>query len=495
MEPQYKIIVEIQPHDGFRDVITCIQNLALEEPSFVEEVSEIWNFIFWNLIFVQEVRYFESIKSRSDDLDKLSGWVTALGTRGLSARVTLSRITDTLLKPTKGNTKHVVRDLVEGISYDGLTFVDIRDVATSLMDKGKARGVVLLDSLENFRLENPTMGKAIAGLLKCQGEFHTPASPCDIRCCIPAELYFNFRSLSENENKDFKRELEIHWKPAELLQIAAMRHRKYLEYNHPEEVHHVSEFNLDERHDVARYWRTVLPNRVKNRLGLEEEPIQYILRHTQLLPRQLLMLLNQICIINVDLRKHPTDICEEAIVRGISDREDTICHEILKAFEFRHPDAEIACQKCIKYLPFYFGEGELRKVFHSQWEPYVLSGRSEASPMVAFEKLGDFERLQRMLLEIGAIGIVEEPVRRKIAEENERREDEIEQYRNRGESAPEWVRSPYIDTQFEYTVSRALNPSSHDRFCIHPLFIEAFNAIKPKKTETIRVVHPAAPEL
>ena len=158
--------------------------------------------------------------------------------------------------------------------------------------------------------------------------------------------------------------------------------------------------------------------------------MSYILRHTQLLPRHFLMLLNSI--FKGLSSPNPFPISQDKIINGIRKVEEFIVSEIFVAFKLIHPTAEATCKRCLPELGHKFSVGELHQVF-TRHGKVVFSGE------------GMFE-FQRMLIEIGALGRV----------------------------VPGKETDLYIKGNFEYTVAHELTISYDDQLCVHPLFSGIF---------------------
>jgi len=203
--------------------------------------------------------------------------------------------------------------------------------------------------------------------------------------------------------------------------------------------------DLTKRADALTLFNAVLPQHISNQVGYEEETISYILRHTQLLPRHLLILLNSIFKNSEgtgSLNSFP--ISQERILNGIRQMEDFMVREIFVAFKLIYPTAEETCRRCLPELGHKFTMGDLHRVFTRHGKAVFGS-----------DNLFDF---QRMLLEIGAIGRV----------------------------IPGKERDLYIKGNFEYTVSHPLSLSQDDELCIHPLFSGIFHGSGTKE----RPVYP-----
>jgi hypothetical protein len=220
-----------------------------------------------------------------------------------------------------------------------------------------------------------------------------PRDRVDIRFCLPSELYHRFTKLSSNPNKDFRRSLKLQWTASELILIGAQRLMFYLALNHPQFYKEFIHLDLTKRADALTFFNAALPEKITNHVGYSEETMSYILRHTQLLPRHFLILLNSIFKNpNGGRSTKPFPVSTERIVNGIRQVENFMVREIFVAFNLIYPTAEEACRRCLPELGHKFTMGDLHRVFTRHGKAVFGS-----------DNLFDF---QRMLLEIGAIGRV-----------------------------------------------------------------------------------------
>jgi hypothetical protein len=290
-----------------------------------------------------------------------------------------------------------------------------------------------MDSLDDFRLDIDSVSRSLQGLLKFVGSMNKPRDVVDVRFCLPSELFHRIIKISSNPNKDFRRALKLQWTASELVLIGAQRLMYYLILYYPDFLRSISPVDLTKRADALRLFSKVLPEKITNQSGFQEETMSYILRHTQLLPRHFLMLLNSIFKgLNSPPGSNPFPISEEKIITGVRRVEEFIVSEIFVAFRLIHPTAEITCKRCLPELGHQFSVGELHQVF-------TRHGKA------VFGGDGMFE-FQRMLIEIGALGRV----------------------------IPGKEKDVYIKGNFEYTVAHELTISHDDQLCIHPLFSGIF---------------------
>jgi hypothetical protein len=331
---------------------------------------------------------------------------------------------------------HAPRDGVSEIlrRFDRVTFDDAKSTVTESLQASKKNFVILMDSLDDFRLDIDSVSHSLQGLLKFVGSMNKPRDVIDIRFCLPSELYHRIIKISSNPNKDFRRALKLQWTASELVLIGAQRLMYFLILYYPEILKSMPRPDLTKRADALALFNRVLPEKITNQAGFQEETMSYILRHTQLLPRHFLMLLNSIFKgLDAAPGSHPFPISEQKIINGIRKVEEFIVSEIFVAFKLIHPTAESTCKRCLPELGHKFSVGELHQVFTRHGKA-VFGG----------EGMFDF---QRMLIEIGALGRV----------------------------IPGKETDVYIKGGFEYTVAHELTISHDDQLCIHPLFSGIFS--------------------
>jgi hypothetical protein len=290
-----------------------------------------------------------------------------------------------------------------------------------------------MDSLDDFQLDMDSVSRSLQGLLKLVGSMNKPRDVVDIRFCLPAEIYHRFIKISSNPNKDFRRALKLQWTAGELVLLGAQRLMFYLALYHPAFLKTILPLDLTKRSDALRLFQAVFPERITNQAGVQEETMSYILRHTQLLPRHFLMLLNSIFKnLNGADKTTPFPISGDRIINGVRQVEEFMVGEIFVAFNPTYPTAEETCRRCLPELGHKFSMGDLHRVFTRHGKAVFGS-----------DNLFDF---QRMLLEIGAIGRVLKG-----------KETDL-----------------YIKGSFEYTVSHEMSLGQEDELCVHPLFSGIF---------------------
>ncbi len=432
---RYDYHVEIRTPRVLGQVASAIQKMT-SEILFSEMVSELWDTILW-LAVCLEIRKHSVLQP--DDLNVVNGYLDRLHVRDMDSVDDVLRNVAAMLEDIVSKNETNTSDFLWGANK-----INLDDARSAVLHSLKASGkkfAILMDSLDDFQLEIDSVGRALQGLLKLVGSMNKPRDIVDIRFCLPSELYQQFIKLSSNPNKDFRRALKLQWTASELVLLGAQRLMFYLALEHPKFLNRISPLDLTRRNDALALFNAVLPPRIKNQVGHQEETISYILRHTQLLPRHFVILLNSIF---KNHRSSPFPVSEERIVTGIRQVEDFMVREIYVAFNLVYPTAEETCRRCLPELGHKFTTSDLHRVFTRHGKAAFGS-----------DNLFDF---QRMLLEIGAIGRV----------------------------IPGNEKDLYIKGNFEYTVSHQLSISQEDELCVHPLFSGIFNNSSKKE----RPVYP-----
>jgi hypothetical protein len=436
-DKQYDFYTEIRTAHLLGHISSVIQGMT-KEAVFPETLAELWETILWTCV-LSEIRKYSLLSS-----EKLAIVNTYLEQVGIKDNDTVDdvlwKIANLFDEVLKGNPRDGISEILR--RFNRVTFDDAKSVVLDALKSSKKSFVILMDSLDDFRLDIDSVSHSLQGLLKFVGSMNKPRDVVDIRFCLPSELFRRIIKISSNPNKDFRRALKIQWTASELVLIGAQRLMYYLALYYPEFLRGMPPPDLSKRADALMLFNKVLPEKITNQAGFQEETMSYILRHTQLLPRHFLMLLNSI--FKGLSGPNPFPISQEKIINGIRKVEEFIVSEIFVAFKLIHPTAEMTCKRCLPELGHKFSVGELHQVFTRHGKA-VFGGE------------GMFE-FQRMLIEIGALGRV---IRGK--------ETDL-----------------YIKGNFEYTVAHELTISHDDQLCIHPLFSGIFG-------NSARKDHPVYP--
>jgi hypothetical protein len=325
--------------------------------------------------------------------------------------------------------------------------VAIRRVEEYLRAKS-VRIVATFDNLEENSF-TPKRNAVLGGLIAATGKFIGAQHPSvDVKLCLPAELFREIKKFAFRPDKDLHRVQYLHWNAKELLQLAAKRLRVYMAANDIEQFELNCNIDLSSREDLVNFWHLYFPERIKNGDGGEEDTITYILRHTQMLPRQFISVLNAIC------RRYRGEgdrifyrrFSDREIRKGVEDSEIPSKDAILFMYQNRYPELEDMLSVSLPRLSREFDYGYLQSIWQSSAKTYM-------------ERMGmdDFLSFWRLLISIGVIGV-----------------------RSDSEST-----AIYSLARFEYNTKYPMTISDKDVLCVHPLFSRTYNLVKKSGTRTI----------
>jgi len=417
------VIVEITGSKAFERIVDTLQKNNGGTHVFAESASELWDWIFWTSLLSKIIAELpdeaEAVTKRDKFKkfwhgEKLSKFLAILSNSKSESVSLLSKV------------------LTSSTNYSPENLERIKSIVRQILKDADVEAYVLLDSLEEYRLETDRMGLAISGLLRASGRFNQLRRFPEIRVCIPAEMYHKFRSFSSNSIKDFRSQLVLHWHAGELLSLIAHRYRLFLNL-YPESIPlemltTLNNLDIYSRNGAVKFWSLLLPNHITNSVGIREDPIAYLLRHTHLLPRQMIFFLNAIMRLNKRNGGTSDTILESAIVGGVTSAEKHIWLEVCNAYKGVYPEAENIVKAAVNELPLVFSDGDLHRIYNSHAKKFLP------------DPLQDFHFFKRMMIEIGCIGAV--------IQETDR----------------------YVIGVFEYTEGEELSVSSKTKLCLHPLF-------------------------
>jgi hypothetical protein len=444
-------VVYLDAPDVFPIILRSISGVFGDTAPSVETTAHLWEMLVWCTVFgallkrssngrLMAIRKFTNdmgIEAEDGPAEIIHTVVTSLTKRAKAAeysiatQLDLRRLLDTP-QPFYSRALEAAREM-------------IRPTERPL---NQARVLVLMDTMEKYRLEQDAVNDALSGLMRYLGVLAEKEWLLDVRFCLPAELYETFRLASSNVPKDFSTQAVMHWTSGELWRVAAHRLALYLElYDEPALERFQAMGIAQDRTASIVLFQELLPSEIATEQkggadrppGHLEQSMTYIARHTQLLPRDFLQILNHIFSRAIDTSGTLGPITEKMVVDGVREAVQIISQGIKSAFEYRYPHLWDLCSASIPELPRRFTEGDLRKVFN-QHVKGVMKRLNQAGKPIDMQ----FSEFQRMLVETGAIG--------KQIDETDR----------------------FWECQFEYSVPGKMEVASHDILCLHPLFNARF---------------------
>jgi hypothetical protein len=338
-----------------------------------------------------------------------------------------------------------VGEFLNSVTGNGWSVDEAIEAGTEVLrNLQPTRFVVIVDSLERYAGVLPTSqydeveSSAFEGLFRFVGGDGTQSrSPFDIRFAFPAELWSILEKVSSNPIKDFHQRVIAHWSAKELVSLVGTRLALYCAlHNYENKLTRApleepfTSFSYDESRQLLT---SIFPSEIKNGFGLREDLFGYLLRHTQLLPRHLITILNRVLEAQFAADDGEMIVGNDAVVEGVRRGETEVVNDILAAYRQVHPMARVCCERVLPNVGMMFGDSELHRSFNH-------GGVRAATNL-------DYRDMVRCLVEIGCLGRVTE--------------------------SDSGVR--YIGGEFEYTRPGSLFIGADESYCLHPLFAEVFN--------------------
>jgi hypothetical protein len=349
-----------------------------------------------------------------------------------------------------GKTSHFIRHLLKAVakrllqSENALTdefeelISDERLAAgrKAILEIAATEPIILaFDTLENYSLRNESMLRATASLVHFASDFNRKFSPKGIhlKLFIMAEVYpYLKQEVMLNPLKTVRDEIFLHWRPKALMRLISWRLFQYLR-SHGYPVPAESSIVWDSYQDVlTKMWVPYFGDEIRNGRGRMEKTFPYVLRHTQMRPRQLILLCNEIARMAEQSGNFP-HFTPQDIVSGIQQVEQDLADEVYSAYNRVYPNAGDIVE-ALSGLPVMFKGKELDKRAHNT---------AAAWPEGEYTSL----RFRQLVAELGIVGRV-------------RSYDE---------------RSGIVEADFEYSKDRRI-PLLVDTDCVvHPMFFHRLN--------------------
>ena len=431
----------IDPADTFPQIIRTIRNLFRSPPPTVELIEELWDVLIWTCVFIEMVKHGHDGDARTRSLEDFAALLGAKidNTPDQTIFSALEWLRESM---DNGALVETPRELRRAFSSEGISYDDARTSASELLEISQAAKsnpvLVLMDTLEKYDVSQGEAVHAISGLIRFVGQRATSKHGLDIRFCLPVELYNTFQEASHNPSKDFSSATSLQWHAGDLLAICAHRLMLYLRMVDCSRHRELRQINTEHRAGAVALFQSLLPDAITNTHGISEPTLAYVLRHTQLLPRHALHILNNILSAAID---HSTGILGEIndrhVISGIKNAELSIVNGIMQAYEHRYPHLRTYCEDVLPQLSRRFSDGMLHRAFNQHGQKVKKRLKSGDDEL-------DYPHFKKMLMEVGAIG------------------------RFQAET------DVYYEAEYAYTVPADLVVSLEDDLCLHPIFSSVY---------------------
>jgi hypothetical protein len=416
--------IDIDEPEVYANVLTQISRLsASEENIAIPRIVKIWEYIFWTLIFNEY---------KNDDPDIEAACIATESKGAYFIRSVLKNLIEKFLPQDS--------DYLFGQLDEFLSSKMVEKAKIKMLEITKNKPVIIaMDSLERYSVYNPEEMMSLAALIQCSSNFNVEFADrgVHLKTFISAEVFpFLTETVVSNTLKYVRNPVYMHWRPKDLIRLISWRFYSHLKCNN--QLDRMSEYSVDwtDYHDVMeKIWTPYFGAVIINGVGLPEKTFPYILRHTQMRPRQVVVLCNAIAKRAMEDGIFPYfHKNEKLIVETVKDAEVIMANEVINSYASIYPNVS-------KILDALNGTPN---IFKGNWLDKIASRTASEWPQ------GDYSstRFKQILAELGIVGVIRK-----------------------------WSRDAcIIEADFEYALKDRLAITSEDECVLHPMFFEKYRA-------------------
>ena len=419
------LCIEVNRPDIYQEVLSDISRKAsASRPAAVAHLKRVWEYILWSLVAA-------ALRPEAPELEVVCDIEV---TPGRLAHF-VADVIGKLMEFFSGDSASVIGPRLEKIVDEaGLEYVKEVALATA-----KRRPIIVaLDTLEQYDISNEALMNALAALIEYASDFSLEYARSNIflKVFVAGEVFPHLQeAVLLNPSKVVNHPVYLLWRPRDLLRLICWRFYRHLEETQQLRGGLAKSIRWENDDDVMeKIWRPHFGATLENGEGLVEETWSYVLRHTQMRPRQLIKICNTIANRALRERKFPV-FSNQNIVEGVAEAELHLANEILNSYSSIYPNVGRIISAALQRIPMVFDGRELDR-------------RARQS---APEWAGDYSpsKFRQLVAEVGVVGRV-----------------------TRGDED-----AGYIDADFEYSLPDRLDLTHRDTCVVHPMFNQKLNVV------------------
>ena len=417
------IYIDVDEPALYQHCLTEVANRAANSRDLaIYRLQRIWNYALWRVIF-------EHTRALSADVDRAT--TPSAQRRSVSDFINgLFEMFMQLFKDTDGN--------IDDGDLDALLTDDhMAQAQEAVLALSRKRPVVIaIDTLERYKVTDDGLMNAMAGLVQCAAEFNRDFASRGIhlKVFMSGEVFpYLTEVVLQNPLKSVKGPVYLLWRPKDLLRLISWRFHRHLEAEGLLDEKSQGRIDWADHGDVMkRMWLPYFGEEITNGRGLRERTFSYVLRHTQLRPRQLILVCNAIANRARHARRFP-HFTEADIVEAVKQVENELAGEIISSFHSVYNRVHEIVDALIN-MPMVFTGNELDKRAPQSKAAWPDGTYSPAA-------------FRQLVTELGIVG--------RVSRHN--------------------ADSGFIDADFEYSMRDRLRVTHRDQCAIHPMFYRRLN--------------------
>ena len=413
--------IEVDEPAAFQQLMSKMaESAASTREVAIPRLVKIWEFVIWSTIFWQLQDKDPRIKAAvlfADQTDQVSTFI----------RQVLKFLVSKFLEADN--------DLADELE-DFISNERIQRAKKAVLEVVKGNKVIIaLDTMENYAVRDESMMRSMGALIQCASRFSRNYARHGIylKVFIMAEIFPHLKEeVSLNPLKFIHDEIYLQWRPKDLMRLISWRYDRYLKQNNLL-IPTIGKVDWDNHHEVLKEkWEPYWGKKLQTRQGIVEETFPYVLRHTQLRPRQLIVLCNSIARHSQDRETFPK-FESDSIIEGIQRAEKRLAEEVMNSYSSVYPGAARIAE-ALSGLPLIFKGNELDKrapQTASQWPAGEYSSYA----------------FRQFVSELGIVGRV-----RNVSD-----------------------KTGIVEADFEYAGDSRISLLVNDQCVIHPMFYKKLN--------------------
>jgi hypothetical protein len=428
------LVIDVDEPREYLNVLTQIGARSLSSPELaVSNARDIWVYLIWCLIFENRREGDDAISRACVPCEDLKNYTHA----GF-----LNRAIAWLLGHFSGDSLTGEQRKLS----DFLTAEEFKAAQSAVLQWAKKQPIfVAIDTLEKYDIADAGLMNAIAGLVEAAAAFNGGYSKSGIhvKAFISGEIFPHLMEVVlQNPLKSVKHPVHMLWRAKDLLRLIAWRYHTFLKHHGLLLPESLGPIDWDNPRDVLlKAWSPYFGKDICNRRGTDEHTFSYILRHTQMRPRQLIEICNYIAARSICSGSFPR-MSPEDIVDGVREGESNLATEIVNSYQLIHPGVEGIVQ-ALSRMPLLFPGSELDK---------------RAPESAPFWKHGGYSpsAFAKLVVQLGVVG--------RVVQKSE---------------------SGHVNAEFEYAQRTSMQISHRDECVLHPMFFSKLNPVTPDRPITV----------
>lgn len=373
----YAVIVKI---DAAREISKVYNDVKQDSLRLPELAAEAWNKRLW-------LNVVRAAAMRPDLIEDLES----------PLRMSLVRIASTLQRLTDSDSEGSYFE--HWLDMGELPIKNIDRLVAELRGAFRAKGfkvLFLIDTMEEYDLVfDDALRTTVGGLLYLSGRKDPAVS---YKLAFPYEIYDAVR-LEGNSEKYALQSTVLRWTPAELVRIVTRRMLLCLYLFENDELSKIIS-SIRHKQDLRKagfeFWNNMFGGEILNEVFHHEPPLFYVLRHTQLLPRQLINSLSRLVKMSKIKLRSFLHIDPEVVTDSMKTSSNDLIGGLESGFKFTYPGIGNVFESFLTRCDIIMEYSELHKIYSS----------SSLSRGQGHEYTQSFDAFVRAMLHVGVFGVV-----------------------------------------------------------------------------------------